>query len=89
MHIIEQAVTENEKAELDARVELTEIGMRALQLARIEEAMKRATGAALTFDPLAEGWTLDVARGRQTFTVHGESLLDVLAQASQVLELES
>jgi hypothetical protein len=80
----------NSDAELDSRVQLTEAGMVMLQLAAIEEAMKRTKGATLTFDPVAEGWTLDVVAhfGRQTFTVHGESVVDVLAQAAQVLELD-
>lgn len=91
MHIQEQVVSgTNNEDELDSRVELTEAGMVMMQLARIEEAMKRTKGATLTFDPLAEGWTLDVVAhfGRQTFTVHGESVVDVLAQAAQVLEVE-
>jgi aryl carrier-like protein len=90
MAIIETTVTKEHDDELDSRVELTEAGMVMMQLARIEEAMKRTKGATLTFDPLAEGWTLDVVAhfGRQTFTVHGESLVDVLAQAAQVLEVE-
>jgi aryl carrier-like protein len=90
MALIETTVTKEHDDELDSRVELTEAGMVMMQLARIEEAMKRTKGATLTFDPLAEGWTLDVVAhfGRQTFTVHGESLVDVLAQAAQVLEVE-
>ena len=82
-----ETVNNNETDELDSRVELTELGMQALQLARIEESMKRVDVLVFERDPIAEGWSLRVAQGRQTFDVHGTSLVDVLAQAAQVIEV--
>jgi hypothetical protein len=88
MALIETTVTKEHDDELDSRVELTELGMQAMQMQRIENAMRAVGALVFEYDEVAEGWTLSVRSVRQTFEVHGTSLVDVLAQAAQVIEVQ-
>lgn len=87
MAIIETVETKHDD-ELDSRVELTETGMTVLQLLVIEDSLKQVRGTTLTYDATADGWTAHVVSGRQSFEVHGTGIVDVLAQACQVIKLE-
>ena len=86
MALIETVETKHDD-ELDSRVELTELGMQAMQLERIEQALRRVGHVVLEYDDQAEGWTMRVRSVRQEFEVHGTSVVDVMAQAAQVIEV--
>jgi hypothetical protein len=96
MTLREEIATNENRDELDSRVELTEAGMVMLQLARIDAELRRPGRYVLTFDETADGFTLEVVTTKERigeqrfahFTVHGESVVDVLSQAAQVLAVE-
>lgn len=95
MALIETVETAEHHDELDSRVELTELGVQAMQIARIETALtKRELRASLAYEGDTMGWTMavytttgEVDAKLVSFVVHGMSVIDVLAQAAQVLEV--